>query len=377
MRYLSLFSGALGLDLGLERAGWECVGFNEFDPVACATIRKNRPGVRLFEGDIRGLTAFQVCSELGVRVGELDAVVGGPPCQAFSTAGKRQGLNDARGNVFLHFVDLALDLKPRVVLIENVRGLLSAALLHRVHEERGVGFPALSDSEKPGGALQEILNRFQAAGYGVSFRLYDTSLYGVPQVRERLVLVAERNGRIMPHIPAVSGVVTVREALSGLGDEHDFVPVRSRALPYLPFIKPGENWRVLSPEQAHAAMGNAYFSGGGRTGFMRRLAWDKPSPTLLTLPNMPATLLGHPEELRPLSVQEYKRLQTFPDDWYVCGKTTDQYRQIGNAVPVEFARRVGVHVSDWLSGKRMVRAVAATSRYLGTDESAWSAAVGS
>jgi DNA (cytosine-5)-methyltransferase 1 len=377
MRYLSLFSGALGLDLGLERAGWECVGFNEFDPVACATIRKNRPGIRLFEGDIRGLSAIQICSELGIRIGELDAVVGGPPCQAFSTAGKRRGLNDVRGNVFLHFVDMALDLKPRVILIENVRGLLSAALQHRVHEERGVGFPVLSDAEKPGGALNEILGRLQAGGYGVSFRLYDTSLYGVPQVRERLVLVAERSGRVMPHIPSAGEVVTVREALAGLGDDHDFVPLRSRSLPYLPFVGPGENWRVLDPEQAHAAMGNAYFSGGGRTGFMRRLAWDKPAPTLLTLPNMPATLLGHPEELRPLSVQEYKRIQTFPDDWAVCGKVTDQYRQIGNAVPVEFARRVGIHVADWLSGKRMSRSVAATSRYRGTDEVAWSAAVGS
>ncbi|MFM9872446.1 MAG: DNA cytosine methyltransferase [Fimbriimonadaceae bacterium] len=375
MRYLSLFSGALGLDLGLERAGWECVGFNEFDPVACKTIRSNRPSVRLFEGDIRELSAFQICTELGIRVGELDAVVGGPPCQAFSTAGKRRGLNDERGNVFLHFVDLALDLMPRVVLIENVRGLLSAPLEHRIHEERGIGFPALAESEKAGGALREILSRFAAAGYGVSFRLYDTSLYGVPQVRERMVLVAERGGRIMPHIHSHSGVVTVREALAGLGDHHDYVPVRSRALPYLHFVGPGENWRALEPEHAQAAMGNAYFSGGGRTGFMRRLSWDKPSPTLLTLPNMPATLLGHPEELRPLSVQEYKRLQTFPDDWIVCGKVTDQYRQVGNAVPVEFARRVGVHVGDWLAGKRMKQAVVATSRYRATDEVAWSAAV--
>lgn len=376
MRYLSLFSGALGLDLGLERAGWECVGFNEFDPVACQTIRSNRSGVRLFEGDIRGLTAETICTELGIRVGELDAVVGGPPCQAFSTAGKRRGLNDDRGNVFLHFVDLALDLKPRVILIENVRGLLSAPLDHRIHEERGVGFPALSESEKAGGALREILSRFAKAGYGVSFRLYDTSLYGVPQVRERLVLVAERNGRVMPHIPSASGLVTVREALEGLGEHHDFMRLRSRAVPFMPFVGPGENWRALTAEQAQAAMGNAFFSGGGRTGFMRRLAWDKPSPTLLTLPNMPATLLGHPEELRPLSVQEYKRLQTFPDDWVVCGKVTDQYRQIGNAVPVEFARRVGGHVADWVSGKRMKGAVVATSRYRATDEVAWSAAVG-
>jgi DNA (cytosine-5)-methyltransferase 1 len=376
MRYLSLFSGALGLDLGLERAGWQCVGVSEIDKQACATIRANRPGLRLFEGDVRELSAFRVCQELGIGVGELDAVVGGPPCQAFSTAGKRQGLNDERGNVFLHFVELALELRPRVVLIENVRGLLSAPLVHRPHEERGTGFPALSEAEQRGGALKEILGRFERAGYGVSFRLYDTSLYGVPQVRERLVIVAERDGRVMPPVPTGSGVATLREALAGLTDRHDFVPLRSRVVPYLPFVGPGENWRVLEPEMAKAAMGGAYLSDGGRTGFLRRLAWDKPSPTLLTLPNMPATLLGHPEELRPLSVQEYKRIQTFPDEWVVCGKIADQYRQVGNAVPVEFARRVGEHVAGWLAGKRVRGSSVATSRYRGTDEVGWSTAVG-
>ncbi|MBA4291695.1 modification methylase SinI [bacterium] len=376
MRYLSLFSGALGLDLGLERAGWQCVGVSEIDKQACATIRANRPGLRLFEGDVRELSAFRVCQELGIGVGELDAVVGGPPCQAFSTAGKRQGLNDERGNVFLHFVELALDLRPRVVLIENVRGLLSAPLVHRPHEERGTGFPSLSEAEQRGGALKEILGRFERAGYGVSFRLYDTSLYGVPQVRERLVIVAERDGRVMPPVPTGSGVVTLREILAGLTDRHDFVPLRSRVVPYLPFVGPGENWRVLEPEMAKAAMGGAFLSNGGRTGFLRRLAWDKPSPTLLTLPNMPATLLGHPEELRPLSVQEYKRIQTFPDEWVVCGKIADQYRQVGNAVPVEFARRVGQHVAGWLAGKRVRGSSVATSRYRGTDEVGWSTAVG-
>ena len=376
MRYLSLFSGALGLDLGLELAGWQCAGLNEIDRVACQTIRANRPGIKLFEGDIRELTPAGVCAATGIQVGELDAVVGGPPCQAFSTAGKRKGLSDERGNVFLHFVDLAVGLRPRVILIENVRGLLSAALMHRPHEERGGDFPVLKEGEKAGGALKEILARFEAAGYGVSFRLYDTSLFGVPQVRERLVLVAARDGRVMPPLSARGRVKTVREALVGLGPEHEFVPLRSRALPYLPMVGPGENWRVLPPEMARAAMGNAYDSGGGRTGFLRRLSWDKPSPTLLTLPNMPATLLGHPEELRPLSIQEYKRLQTFPDDWLVCGKLTDQYRQIGNAVPVEFARQVGVHISDWLAGKRVRRTSVATSRYRGTDEAAWAAALG-
>lgn len=374
MRYLSLFSGALGLDLGLERAGWRCVGFNEFNPAACATIRANCPDIPLYAGDIRNLDPVGASRFFQFDPSELDAVVGGPPCQAFSTAGRRQGLNDERGNVFLHFVNLALGLRPCVILIENVRGLLSAPLAHRPHSERGQGFPPLGEAERPGGALNQILRQFADAGYGVGFRLYDTSLYGVPQTRERLVLVAERGGKVMPPIPALKAEPkTVREALHGIGARHTFLPLRASAIPYLPMVGPGQNWRCLAPETARAAMGKAYESGGGRTGFLRRLAWDKPSPTLLTLPNMPATLLAHPEELRPLSIQEYKRLQTFPDDWEVCGSLNDQYRQIGNAVPPEFARQIASHINDWLVGRKFKPVAASTSRYRSTDESTWAA----
>jgi DNA (cytosine-5)-methyltransferase 1 len=376
MRYFSLFSGALGLDLGLERAGWTCLAVNEIDPAACATIRANRPALPLYAADIRSLSVQSVTSDLGFEIGELDAVAGGPPCQAFSTAGRRQGLNDDRGNVFLHFVDLALGLRPRVVLVENVRGLLSAPLSHRPHQERGRGFPDLQESEEPGGALREILARFAAAGYGVSFRLYDASRFGVPQVRERVVLIASRDGRVIPHLTPGGEMVTVRDALAGMGGVHDCVPVRSRSLPYLGLVPAGGNWRDLDPADAERAMGAAFRSGGGRTGFLRRLAWDRPSPTLLTLPNMPATLLAHPEEDRVLSVQEYKRLQTFPDSWHVCGTLAQQYRQIGNAVPVEFGRRVGEHINDWLAGRRIQPVTVATSRYRSTDEQGWASAVG-
>lgn len=368
-----MFAGALGLDLGLERAGWQCVGLNEIDRIACQTIRANRPEIPLIEGDIRDFSAHDICKKLNFKVGELDAVVGGPPCQAFSTAGRRQGLSDDRGNVFLHFVDFALALEPKIVLVENVRGLLSAALEHRPHDERGKEFPTLSDKEQRGGALKEILTRFESAGYGVSFRLYDASRFGVPQVRERLVLVAARSGRVMPHLVPKGEVKTVREALSGIAGPHEFLPLRRRAIPFMQKIKAGENWRALSPADAAEAMGQAYFSSGGRTGFMRRISWDKPAPTLLTLPNMPATLLGHPEELRPLSIQEYKRLQTFPDDWIVYGTIADQYKQLGNAVPVEFARQIGEHISSWLAGRTEDVSIRETSRYRATDERSWSA----
>lgn len=375
MRYVSFFSGALGLDVGLEQAGWIPVCANEFDPVACRTIRKNRPDLPLLDCDIRDLSADSTFRFLAHQ--QLDAVVGGPPCQAFSTAGKRQGLNDERGNVFLHFVRLAIDLAPRFVVVENVRGLLSAPLVHRPHSERGEEYPELRDEEKRGGALRLILSLFEEAGYSVSFRLYDTSRFGVPQVRERVVLIAYRGTARVPHLnPLDSEPVTLAEALTGMdGVEHETLPLRAKMLPYLPMIGPGENWRALPEELQREALGGVYDCTGGRTGFLRRVAWDKPAPTLVTSPTMPATLLAHPEETRALSVQEYARLQTFPDDWVFCGKTAQKYKQIGNAVPVRFGRAIGEHIMAWEAGRVPEAEPAATSRYAATDDRAWRASV--
>ncbi|MDI9634749.1 DNA cytosine methyltransferase [Kamptonema cortianum] len=373
MRYLSFFSGALGLDLGLERAGWHCLAANEIDSVTSNTIRANRPELPLFEADIRAITPATLRHELGSKINNLDAVVGGPPCQAFSTAGKRNSLNDERGNVFLSFLDLAIRLEPKYVVIENVRGLLSAPLLHRPHARRGERFPPLTEEEMPGGALKEIIRRLESAGYACSFNLYDSSHFNVPQVRERLVLIAAQGQKKVPHLePTCSNPVTLREALRAqLGSCH-CLPLRANQQKYLHLVPEGKNWRCLPPEIQKEVMGNAYFSSGGRTGFMRRLAWDKPSPTLLTAPNMPATLLAHPEENRCLSIEEYKRIQTFPEDFVLCGSLVQQYKQIGNAVPVEFARAIGEHVTRWDRRHIMAAPIRKrTSRYCRTDESTW------
>ena len=371
MRYVSFFSGALGMDLGLDLAGWSAVCANEFDPVACRTIRKNRPHLPLLDRDVRELSPSHFAPLL--EGDTLDAVVGGPPCQAFSTAGRRQGLNDERGNVFLHFVNLAIALDPRIIVVENVRGLLSAPLVHRPHQERGGEFPELSDEEKPGGALRLILSLFEDAGYSVSFRLYDTSRYGVPQVRERVVLMAYRGSARIPHLkPRRGDVPTLRDALAGMeAIEHETLPLRKRVEPFLPYVQAGENWRSLPEEMQREAMGGAFDSTGGRTGFLRRVAWDKPAPTLVTSPAMPATLLAHPEVNRVLSVQEYARLQTFPDEWVFCGKTAQKYKQIGNAVPVRFGQAIGEHLLAWEAGRVSDTEPAATSRYESTDDRSW------
>ena len=309
-------------------------------------------------------------------------MVGGPPCQAFSTAGRRKGLNDARGNVFLHFLDLIAALRPRYAIFENVRGLLSAPLAHRPHTLRGSNYPPLSEDELPGGALRLILRRLRDSGYETTFNLYNTANFGVPQSRERLIFIASRDGCRVPHLrpthseSAAVGFlpwVTLEEALTPLKRvKHDHAQFPKQRLEFYKLLGPGQNWRALTPDLQREAMGESYNSGGGRTGFFRRLAWNKPSPTLVTRPTMKATDLCHPVALRPLSIQEYAAIQTFPRGYTFSGKLADQYRQIGNAVPCEFARQIGKHVLDFDSGLLKEPSLGTRlSRYRGTDEKSW------
>lgn len=381
-KFISFFSGAQGLDIGLEKAGLECIAVNDVDPVACATARLHRPGLPIYENDIRALTASRLCKDLKIRPAELFAIVGGPPCQAFSTAGRRLGLNDERGNVFLHFIQLIRDLRPRYAIFENVRGLLSAPLVHRPHLQRGKGFPALAEEEQPGTALLHILGLLEEAGYTTTFTLYNTANYGVPQIRERLIFFASREGQQVPWMApthdehGLHGLKrwkTLRDAIGRLeGSPHHCMQFPKERLQYYKLLREGQNWRDLPLALQKKAMGKSWYSGGGRTGFFRRLAWDRPSPTLVTRPTMKATDLCHPEELRPLSVEEYKAIQTFPLRHKFAGKMDDLYRQIGNAVPCAFGEAVGRHILAFDAGRLAAGpSHAKVSRYGNTDHLAW------
>ena len=378
---MSFFSGALGLDLGLEAAGIRHLCVNEIDRKTCETIRQNRPDWKLYAGDIRDLTAERLLADHGLQSGELFMMCGGPPCQAFSTAGKRLGLNDERGNVFLHFIDLIGGIRPRYAVIENVRGLLSASLVHRPLEQRGKGHPPLTHEEQPGGALQFIIAHLEQQGYTVSFELYNTANFGVPQVRERLVLFCSRDGATIPAMNPTHDAKgrdgmqpwrTLREVIDDLAGPGECMKYPERRLHYFRMLGPGQNWRDLPAEIIPEAMGKAYFAAGGKVGFFRRLAWDRPAPTVVTCPTMPATDLAHPCEDRPLSVQEYARIQTFPDDWRFAGSLADRYKQIGNAVPVEFGKVVGQHLLAYHTGTLSAqRKTVPTSRYKKTDHHSW------
>ena len=197
---LSFFSGAMGLDLGIEKAGFEIRLACEFDKYCRQTITLNRPNMALL-GDINTYNAKDILDAAKLtKNDEIDLIMGGPQCQAFSTAGKRKGFNDDRGNVFLKYLDLSLELKPKYIVIENVRGLLSCPMAHRPHNMRGADDPDLSDDELKGGALNFVLSKLKRSGYGYSFNLYNSANFGTPQIRERVIIVCSKDGRTPPFL---------------------------------------------------------------------------------------------------------------------------------------------------------------------------------
>lgn len=346
---LSFFSGAGGLDLGLEKSGIESLLYCENNREARMTIHVNRPHAALV-GDISKVDAQEIRSLAGLgEHDDVDVMFGGPPCQAFSTAGARRAFNDPRGNVFLRYLELAKEIRPKYFVIENVRGLLSTP------------YPLYEGGEAvKGGALQVVIDNLQRMGYGVSFNLYNAANYGAAQLRERVILIAKRDGSVMPWLepthsnedvwglPKWRTFKDISKQLEGITHHHSQFP--EKRLKFFEKLREGEYWTSLSEDDQKEAMGKAYFLGGGKTGFYRRLDSNKPAPTLVTSPTMPATDLCHPHELRPLSVEEYKALQGFPEEWFVAGSVSDQYRQLGNAVPVSLGEAIGNAILKDMSG---------------------------
>ena len=350
MKSLSFFSGCLGLDLGLKKAGINQVLFCENDKFCIETIEANEPNVPLIS-NILDYSAEDICSHANIKSGDdIDLIVGGPPCQAFSTAGKREGFRDPRGNVFLYFIKIIKDISPNYFVIENVRGLLSASLKHRPLSERGKNNPPLSVDELPGGALTHVLNELRESGYEISFNLYNSANYGVPQKRERVIIVGSKKGRVQHLKPThhehgdfgLKKWVTFGDAVKGLKEKDmNFINFPKKRLKYYEHLEEGENWRNLPEQMQKEALGKSFYSGGGKTGFLRRLSFSLPSPVVVTHPAMPATDLCHPTINRPLSVEEYKRVQQIPDDFHIAGTILQKYKQIGNAVPVGLGFAVG------------------------------------
>ncbi len=334
-KVLELFAGAGGLAIGMEKAGLKCVALNEIDKWACQTLRNNRPNWKVLEGDIKSFDFSEYHNQ-------VDVVTGGFPCQAFSYAGKKLGLADARGTLFYEFARVVQEVNPPICIGENVRGLLS-------HEN--------------GKTLQGMISILDEIGYTVvPIQVLKAINYKVPQKRERLILVGirkditELSECINYEYPKpYKKIYNLIDALKQ-GELFDCDVPDSAGSKYpkskidvLDLVPQKGYWRDLPLDIQKTFMGGSFYLGGGKTGIARRIGWDEPCLTLTCSPAQKQTERCHPEETRPFTVREYARIQTFPDDWHFQGSIAQQYKQIGNAVPVNLGREVGYSIIKFLN----------------------------
>ena len=319
---IELFAGAGGTALGMENAGIEHVLLNEYDKHACQTLRINKPNWNVVEDDIRNLK---------FKKGQADIVQGGFPCQTFSYAGRKMGFEDIRGTLFFEFARCVKEVQPKIAIGENVRGLLS-------HDN--------------GRTLKTMIAVLEEIGYKVKYKILRSQYLDVPQKRERLIIIGVRNDLNIPIVfpKEKDYIISLREAFYKCpNSEGQQYPEKKKKI--LKLIPPGGYWRDLPENLQKEYMGASFYMGGGKTGMARRLSWDEPSLTLTCSPAQKQTERCHPEETRPLTVREYARIQTFPDNWKFSGSVSQQYKQIGNAVPVNLGYHIGTNLIKMLNGE--------------------------
>ena len=370
---ISLFTCGMGMDLGFEKAKFQTVYANDITKFACNTIKKNRPEIPCDEGDITEISSKEILRKSNYKKGEIDVVIGGPPCQSFSTAGMRKGLEDKRGMALLEFIRVIRDVQPKIFVFENVPGLKSISKKHvSFYDRMALDKKTLTSDQKYGSLFEEILNEFKKIkNYNFEWKILNSADYGVPQKRKRLILIGsrvadskiifekiEQNAKYADPVKAKElgkkSWRTLRDALDGLKDDKMECTKFPKWSKYLKHIPPGGCWVNLPENLKKEAMGHAADTDdpkkkgkqGGRTGFFRRLSWEKPSPTLVTSPSQMATCICHPDETRPLTVREYARIQGFPDNWSFEGSLAQKYRMIGEAVPVELARIIAETIKN-------------------------------
>lgn len=323
------FAGAGGLALGLESAGLSTYGAVEIDKNAAETLRINRPKWKVIENDIEF-----IADNLDEFIDEeIDILSGGYPCQTFSYAGKRNGFADTRGTLFYPYSKILSKLKPKAFIAENVRGLVN-------HDD--------------GKTLEVMLKVFIKEGYEVYWNILNSWNYDVAQKRERIVIIGIREDLVKEQkYPFRFPLAQVYKPV--LKDVLKDVP-KSKVTAYsdkkrevMKLVPPGGCWVDLPEQIAKDYMGKSWYSGGGKRGMARRISWDEPCLTLTTSPSQKQTERCHPDETRPFSIREYARIQSFPDEWEFSGGVGAQYRQIGNAVPVNLAKYIGKSLVHYLN----------------------------
>lgn len=331
---IELFAGAGGLALGIEKAGFTTIGLVEINQDACETLKHNRPNWNVLCEDIANVSGQNLEKLFGIKKGQLDLLSGGAPCQSFSHAGKRLGLEDARGTLFYHYAVFLEKLQPKMFLFENVRGLLT-------HDG--------------GKTYKTITTIFENTGYEIQKAVLNAWDYGVAQKRERLITIGIRKDiadKVRYAFPEKHEYKPVlRDILQNVPDSVG-VPYGENKRKIFELVPAGGYWRDIDPEIAQAYMKSCWNMGGGRTGILRRMSMDEPSLTVLTSPSQKQTERCHPSEARPFTVRENARCQSFPDNWEFCGSVMSQYKQVGNAVPVNLAYEVAKKIYEALEGEK-------------------------
>lgn len=327
---IELFAGAGGLALGIEKAGFNTLGLIEFDKDASETLRTNRPNWRVINDDIANISCLDLLDYFNLEKGELDLLSGGAPCQSFSYAGKRLGLEDARGTLFYHYAKFLQQLQPKMFLFENVKGLLS--------HDKGKTFSVIKDI-------------FESTGYHIQHEVLNAWDFGVAQKRERLITIGIRSdllSKLHFDFPDPYEYKPVLRDILLDCPESDGAKYSEYKKKIFELVPPGGYWRDIPENIAKEYMKSCWYMEGGRTGILRRLSLDEPSLTVLTSPSQKQTDRCHPLEARPFTIRENARCQSFPDDWNFCGGIGSQYRQVGNAVPVNLAYEIAKKIKKAL-----------------------------
>jgi DNA (cytosine-5)-methyltransferase 1 len=360
---ISLFSGAGGLDLGVERAGYRVLASLEYDGDAAATLRANFPSSVVLERDIRGIETVEVLEAAGLKAGEADLLVGGPPCTPFSKSGnwleyKRSG-RDTNADLLDHYLRVLSEARPRAFLLENVFGLA-----YRNHNAFW---------------LKRLLATFRELGYEVDHRVLLAADFGVPQRRQRLFILGSRDGQPRFPVPSHSGPHETRrgwdetlprhlssgEAIGDLADRDEFFEpeetVSGTFAHLLPEVPPGDNYLYFTEKRGHP---EPLFKWRSRYwNFLLKLDPKQPSPTIQAQPGpWVGPFHWHNRRLR---LVEIKRLQTFPDDYAIVGSRRSAQIQLGNAVPPTLAEQIAIALRSCSSPRAALRSLPAALKAAG------------
>jgi len=314
--FIEVCAGCGGLSSGLIKAGFTPILLNDNNKDCCKTLKFNHPDITIICESMDKIDFSQY-------INKVDLLTGGVPCQSFSHAGLRKGLDDPRGNLILEFIKILNLIKPKIFLIENVKGLLT-------HDK--------------GNTIKKIIGKLnEKENYNITYKCLDASKYNVPQKRERVFIIG-----ILKSINRDFQFPNENLIQKKLKDVLYDVPFSNGAkyndekIELFKMIPQGGCWVNLPENLQKRYLGNSYNSGGGKRGILYRLSMEKPSLTLLCTPSQKQTERCHPLEERPLTIREYARIQTFDDSYEFIGSMNSQYKQIGNAVPVELAKHIGL-----------------------------------